>query len=52
LQLTVDTYRNRRCMEEGMLHGLRTRAAGSDAKITASLEPWESPRAYGQIPSN
>ena len=34
LQLTVDAERNRRCVEEGMLHGLRTRAAGSDAEVT------------------
>jgi hypothetical protein len=54
LQLTVDTHRNRRCMEEGMLHGLRTRAVGSDAEVTAprtmgitqSLRPVSTSRTH------
>jgi len=33
----VDADRNKRCVEEGMLHGFRTRAAGSDAEVAAPM---------------
>jgi hypothetical protein len=37
VQCRVDADRNKRCVEEGMLHGFRTRAAGSDAEVAAPV---------------